>query len=121
MLREFAAFLFLHELIEDEKEAIHWGDRMQIAVPDLLDRIEALPPRTSDVDIQTVFYDVGKQYIGESKDELRKFFEILYCVCTGSRTGARWGMIVNIYGPDLFVYHMRNQLDNLFYVAVRDK
>lgn len=116
--RTIAAFLLIHEII-DEDQCLSWGERLSVAIPDLIDRLGKLQPPLPDVDVQTVFYDVGKQHIGESKDELRKWFEVLYCIFLGSHTGSRWGMMFNIIGKDDFLFRLQYNFEYLMMLSVR--
>lgn len=117
-MRTIAAFLLIHEIVAEEL-CLSWGERLAVAVPDLIERLRALPNPSSDVDVQTVFYDIGKQYIGETKDDLRKYFEVLYCIFQGSHTGSRWGMMYNILGKEDFLWRLENNFDNLMLMSVR--
>jgi lysyl-tRNA synthetase class I len=112
------AFLLMHDIIPEEN-CLEWGDKMSRAIPDLVERLRGMNIPCPDMDIQTVFYDVGKQYIGESKEELRKFFEILYCIFLNSHTGSRWGMMVNIIGKEDFLFRLEYHFENLLFVPVR--
>lgn len=117
-VRTIAAFLLIHEIVEEEM-CLEWGEKLALAIPDLIERLHTLQFPCSDVDIQTVFYDVGKQYIGESKEALRKWFEVLYCIFLGAHTGSRWGMMVNIIGKEDFLWRLEQNFENLMMLAVR--
>lgn len=114
--RTVAGFLLTHEIIEEER-CLEWGEKISHAIPELISRLEALQPPLPDADVQTVFYDVGKQYIGET--ELRKWFEVLYCIFLGSHSGSRWGMMFNILGKDDFLWRLQLHFDNLMMISVR--
>lgn len=120
--RTIATFLLHNEIVE-EGLCLEWGEKLSLAVPDLIERLKVMeiPRYCPDADIQVVFYDVGKQYFGEGKEELRKWFEVLYCIFLGSHTGSRWGMMVNIIGKDDFLWRLEHNFENLFHVAVRKK
>lgn len=118
--RTVATFLLFNEIIEEEN-CLEWGEKLAVAIPDLIERLKGLTIPCPDIDIQTVFYDIGKQYISEDKEPLRKYFEVLYCIFLGSHTGSRWGMMVNIIGKDDFIWRLEHNFENLFHVSVRKK
>ena len=116
---ELRGFLFLHNIVP-EAECASWAAKMSPAIEDLIGRlgeVENLP----DDGIQTIFYDVGKQYIGSEKGELRVYFRILYAVVWGTYSGPRWGLAFNLLGQDKFISLMKGNYYNLRYVAIQNR
>jgi lysyl-tRNA synthetase class 1 len=70
-------------------------------VPDLVSRLRSTDASTS-ADIMVHFYDVGKQYFGEEKQQLFRFFALLYLVIWGKSAGPRFGEFAVLYGRDNF-------------------
>lgn len=81
-----------------------------IASKDLIERIRNLES-TEGVDIQTVFYDIGKQYFGEEKTDLFRFFEMLYMTIWERKVGPRFGVFAELYGKNEFADLIDERLD----------
>lgn len=121
-----AGFLVLHQVFSEdisdyENVVRNYAEKMDIALPELFHRLDQLPENVDPVAIQTVFYDVGKEYFGTEKEELRKFFEVLYMIFCQARTGPRWGNLAAIMGLRFFTDIFRLNYGNLFMIAMRSQ
>lgn len=52
--------------------------------------------------IQSLFYDVAKTTFGESKEQIREFFKLMYLILFSKDNGPRWGQFVLMLGVDEF-------------------
>jgi lysyl-tRNA synthetase class I len=83
---------------------------MIVALEDLINSLETINA-TDATEIQAVFYDVGKRNFGEGKEELRRFFSLLYMVLWHSTAGPRFGIFANLYGISDFISMIRARRD----------
>lgn len=79
------------------------------AANDLIDRLEKTEA-DNETDIMTIFYDIGKQYFGEDKKQLFRFFALLYMVIWGKTVGPRFGVFAILFGKNEFVALIRDRL-----------
>lgn len=112
-INTIAAFLFSSEL-SDESNCVNDAIKLVTAIEDLIERLSSLDTssETHELDIQTVFYDVGKHHYGTEKSELFYFFKLLYMVYFRQNAGPRWGHFINIYGVDEFIVVLETRLLN---------
>lgn len=124
LMKTLAAFLYTSELY-DEGECKEVAVTLLAAIDELLTRLSALDLSQSeapDVDIQAVFYQIGKEFYGEfdatqgcyvvEKQVLFNFFKLLYMVYFRREVGPRWGQFINFYGIDHFIVTFETRLGN---------
>lgn len=113
-----AAYIFNIEYYDDPNIEIS-RDEIQIrhneanifisAANDLIERLFQTDA-TDETEIMTIFYDVGKQYFGEDKKQLFRFFALLYMVVWGKTAGPRFGVFANLFGKNEFATLIRDRL-----------
>lgn len=104
------------ELIEEYRNR---GARFMFAINDLMTRIESLPSKPSESDIQFHFYEVAKQYYGDTNDLIRSFFKDCYLLIWGNDSGVRMGVFVSLLGTTEFCALVRGKLANPFGIERR--
>ena len=123
MSKSVSAFLFFQEYKEDpnflltKEQEEFWanqGPQFVTACNDLFNRLQAVQGGASDVDLQTVFYDVAKAHYGTGKDDIKVFFKYIYYFLYQKNHGSRFGSMVNIMGIDYFINMLSNKLSDPF-------
>lgn len=114
------AFLFLHNVVP-ENLCEYWAKRFHPAFEDLMEKLRCVEETSTEVEIQTIFYDVGKEYIGTDKDSLRVFFRILYTIICRRYSGPRWGVLFKMVGKEDFLWLAEQNYQNLFYISILDR
>lgn len=118
-MNELSAYFFNIEYFDDPNVEISTAEITQRhneaelfnrAALDLIARLRVLES-TENVDIQTIFYDVGKEYFGEEKTDLFRFFALLYMTIWGRTVGPRFGVFGNLYGKEEFVELISTRLE----------
>lgn len=62
---------------------------------------------------QTLCYDAAKATFDQDKKMIRTYFLWLYYVMYGRPDGSRWGLTIEILGPDKFVSVLRQRFEGL--------
>jgi len=115
--RQLGAFLFLKDFEDNSFDAnfgenftpgevesyLEQGVRLSESISELQTLLSVVDEDAEPVDVQTVFYDVGKKYYGTEKEVLREWFRHMYLVMFQKNDGARWGKFVDIVGMDTFL------------------
>lgn len=70
----------------------------KLALYDLKKELAVMPATSTDEELQTVFYSIGKQHFG--KKNLYNWFQCVYETLLGQTEGPRMGGFVKIYGLD---------------------
>lgn len=118
---EIAAFFLLHG-IHDENDSVKYGDIFTKASEKIISLLrETEDDFRKDEEIQFDFYEVGKEFYGDNKNELKLWFQHLYYTLYGTKSGARWGMISNMLGVTAFCNLLENRIANVMFIPVRDK
>jgi lysyl-tRNA synthetase class I len=86
---------------------------LSAAIDNLIGELNTLQS-DDEIDIQTVFYDVGKRHYGFSKEELRDWFRHLYLLLFQQEQGPRWGQYVKFTGKDFFIDNLKERMHNPF-------
>lgn len=117
-VNRLAAELFLREFKNDQETSLSNDDILVrkneasillSCVPDLCDRLELLPEESTDEEIQRIFYDVGKENMGE--ENLRRFFALLYLLIWYKSSGPRFGVFGRMFGLENFIGLIRTRFD----------
>jgi len=117
-----AYFFFLENQddpnIEISKEEVEYQHQMADlfvnASNALINDLSQLQNNAEELEIQTVFYDVGKAYYGEDKKELLAFFRKIYAILFERFEGPRLGKFVILFGLDNFIERFQTRLNNPF-------
>lgn len=105
-----ATYLFWFEHIDDPNISItpeqiqnqyEEARTLLVAAPDLANRLRN-SNSTTEEEIMSIFYDVGKEYFGSEKKELFRFFTLLYITLWGHKNGPRFGVFAKLFGKDEF-------------------
>lgn len=62
--------------------------------------------------IQSLFYDVAKTTFGETKEQIREFFKLMYLILFSKDNGPRWGQFVLMFGVDEFVDYANKRFED---------
>ena len=91
------AVAYYHEYIACNRARRPPTTEEVVALQDLIERLQALPPDADAKTIQNEIYAVGKS---ASYEELRTWFQALYEILLGVRQGPRFGSFIHLYGID---------------------
>jgi len=83
----------------------------QTFIDSILDLFGRINSDMGEVELQTHFYDVGKEYYGGPQN-LRAFFRDCYLMLTGRPEGSRIGVMVYILGVDEFKSRMCRRMND---------
>jgi lysyl-tRNA synthetase class I len=61
-------------------------------------------------EFQSLFYNVAKENFGESKENIRNYFKMLYLLIFSADSGPRWGQFVMLNGKENFINVLKSKL-----------
>lgn len=89
------ALRYYNDFVKPNKRYRLPSDNERAAMEALVHRLDSLPETTNAEEIQTVVYEIGKDYAFEN---LRDWFKALYEVLLGQEQGPRMGSFIALYG-----------------------